>query len=84
MALGPPKGAVASFGHPWPEENLVLLENGTFWAGWGGWPAISWKSSMKSLTGRFMPKKRAFSTESEHFPRFFGTFWPSMVQLGWV
>ena len=39
-------------------------------------------SSMKSLTGQFMLEKRHFWAENDHFPRFFGHFWPWPGRLG--
>ena len=42
-------------------------------------------ASMISLTGRFMPKKPAFWSRIDHYPRFFGHFltsaraWPSLT-----
>ena len=57
----------------WASGKPVGLGNGTFWAGWLGGRHIHLNVHFP-LAGQFRLEKRAFSTENQHFPWFFGLF----------
>ena len=65
FGVGAPEGGRCKFWSSISSENLVLLENGTFWAGWAGWPAISSKIVHKIPDGPiYVGKTSIFGVET--------------------